>query len=109
MSDYEKQDWFNTEIFCYLQQELFGDVWEWPDGVTIEERETKPCDTYQKWSESHVRIMVDGKIAAEMNISEETVKIHRSRVMQKLGIVSVAELVRLCEKIGITPAESNNQ
>ena len=44
-------------------------------------------------------------IAAALDISEETVKIHRGRVMQKLGIVSVAELVRLCEKAGVEPAE----
>jgi FixJ family two-component response regulator len=49
--------------------------------------------------------MLNKQIAAEMDISEETVKIHRGRVMQKLGIVSVAELVRICEKAGITPAE----
>ncbi len=51
--------------------------------------------------------MLDKQIAAEMNISEVTVKIHRGRVMQKLGIVSVAELVRLCEKAGIEPAVFN--
>ena len=50
--------------------------------------------------------MLNKQIAAEMNISEETVKIHRRRVMQKLSIVSVAELVRLCEKAGIAPAQS---
>jgi FixJ family two-component response regulator len=44
-------------------------------------------------------------IAYELAISEETVKIHRGRVMHKLGIESVAELVRLCEKSGIDPAE----
>ncbi len=49
--------------------------------------------------------MLNKQIGAEMDISEETVKIHRGRVMQKLGIVSVAELVRICEKAGITPAE----
>ena len=49
--------------------------------------------------------MLNKQIAAEMDISEETVKIHRGRVMQKLGIVSVAELVRICEKAGIPPAE----
>ena len=49
--------------------------------------------------------MLNKQIAAEMDISEETVKIHRGRVMQKLGIVSVAELVRICEKAGISPAE----
>ena len=49
--------------------------------------------------------MLNKQIAFELNISEETVKIHRGRVMQKLEIVSVAELVRLCEKAGIAPAE----
>ena len=44
-------------------------------------------------------------IAYELGISEETVKIHRGRVMHKLEIESVAELVRLCEKSGIEPAE----
>lgn len=48
--------------------------------------------------------MLNKQIAANLKISEETVKIHRGRVMQKLGIVSVAELVRLCEKAGISPA-----
>ena len=45
--------------------------------------------------------MLNKQIAGHLEISEETVKIHRARVMQKLGVVSVAELVRLCEKVGI--------
>jgi FixJ family two-component response regulator len=49
--------------------------------------------------------MLNKQIAFELDISEETVKIHRGRVMQKLGIDSVAELVRICEKAGIAPAE----
>ena len=49
--------------------------------------------------------MLNKQIAFELNISEETVKIHRGRVMQKLEIVSVAELVRFCGKAGIAPAE----
>jgi FixJ family two-component response regulator len=53
--------------------------------------------------------MPNKQIAAELDISEETVKIHRGRVMHKLGIVSVAELVRLCEKAGIAPAEPRRQ
>ena len=48
--------------------------------------------------------MLNKQIAGHLEISEETVKIHRARVMQKLGVVSVAELVRLCEKVGIEPA-----
>ena len=49
--------------------------------------------------------MPNKAIAADLNISEETVKIHRGRVMHKLGIVSLPELVRLCEKSGVAPAE----
>ena len=45
------------------------------------------------------------QIAAELDIAEDTVKIHRGRVMQKLGVSSVAQLVRLCDKAGIVPAE----
>jgi FixJ family two-component response regulator len=48
--------------------------------------------------------MLNKQIAGDLEISEETVKIHRARVMQKLDVVSVAELVRLCEKAGIPPA-----
>ena len=48
--------------------------------------------------------MLNKQIAAELGISEETVKIHRGRVMHKLAVVSVAELVRLCETAGIAPA-----
>ncbi len=47
--------------------------------------------------------MLNKQIAAELGISEETVKIHRGRVMRKLQIESVTDLVRLCEKAGIEP------
>ena len=50
--------------------------------------------------------MLNKQIAGELDISEETVKIHRGRVMHKLTIVSVAELVRLCERLGITPHDN---
>jgi FixJ family two-component response regulator len=46
--------------------------------------------------------MLNKQIAAELDTAEKTVKVHRGRVMQKLGIVSVAELVRLAQKAGLT-------
>jgi FixJ family two-component response regulator len=49
--------------------------------------------------------MRNKQIAYELAISEETIKIHRGRVKQKLGVVSVADLVRMCETVGIRPAE----
>jgi FixJ family two-component response regulator len=53
--------------------------------------------------------MLNKQIAAELFISEETVKIHRGRMMHKLEIVSVAELVHLCEQVGIAPAKTKVQ
>lgn len=45
------------------------------------------------------------QIADSLSISEKTVKVHRARVMEKMKVNSVAELVRCTEKIGIKPAE----
>ncbi|HET9703788.1 MAG TPA: response regulator [Vicinamibacterales bacterium] len=45
-----------------------------------------------------VRGLLNKQIAAELGIAEKTVKIHRARVMQKLGVGSVAELSRLIER-----------
>ena len=42
--------------------------------------------------------------AAELGIAEKTVKIHRGRVMQKLGVSTVAELIQVCQRMGITPS-----
>jgi FixJ family two-component response regulator len=53
--------------------------------------------------------MLNKQIAGELAISEVTVKIHRGHIMKKLGIVSVAELVRLCEKVGITPGKTHDK
>ncbi len=44
------------------------------------------------------------QIAAELGIAEKTVKIHRGRVMAKMGVVSVAGLVRAGQAAGIAPA-----
>jgi FixJ family two-component response regulator len=55
------------------------------------------------------RAQLARQIAGELGIAEDTVKIHRRRVMQKLGIDSVADLVRLCEKAGVAPAQASGK
>ena len=47
--------------------------------------------------------MLNKQVAAELGVEEKTVKVHRGRVMQKLGVNSVAELVRLVEKAMVPP------
>jgi FixJ family two-component response regulator len=41
------------------------------------------------------------QIAYELGASEKTIKIHRSRVMEKMKVQSVADLVRAAEKVGM--------
>jgi FixJ family two-component response regulator len=48
--------------------------------------------------------MLNKQIAGELGTAEKTVKVHRGRMMQKLHLTSVAELVRLVEKAGVVPA-----
>lgn len=45
--------------------------------------------------------LLNKQIAAELNITEYTVKIHRGRVMGKMQADSLADLVRMAENLGI--------
>jgi len=47
--------------------------------------------------------MLNKQIAGELGIVEKTLKVHRGRVMQKMQVGSVAELVCLAEDGGIKP------
>ena len=42
--------------------------------------------------------------AAELGTSEKTIKVHRARVMEKMQVESLAELVLLAERLGVTGA-----
>jgi FixJ family two-component response regulator len=49
--------------------------------------------------------MLNKQIAFKLGTVEKTVKVHRARVMDKMGVDSIAELVRIAEKINIPPAK----
>jgi len=48
--------------------------------------------------------LLNKQIAAEMDTAEKTIKVHRGRVMHKLGANSVPDLVRISQRAGISPA-----
>ncbi|WNC94903.1 response regulator transcription factor [Paraburkholderia sp. FT54] len=47
--------------------------------------------------------LLNKQIAAEMNLSEITVKVHRGHVMRKMNARSMPDLVRKAESLGIEP------
>ena len=50
-----------------------------------------------------VRGLPNKRIATELGTSEKTIKVHRGRVMEKMKVQSVADLVRASQKLGIEP------
>jgi len=45
--------------------------------------------------------MLNKQIASELGTTEKTIKVHRGRVMEKMQVGSMAELVRLAGKLGM--------
>ena len=55
---------------------------------------------------SHVTAgWMNKRIAAELALSVVTVKVHRGQVMRKMQAKSVAELVRMSDRLGLPRAE----
>lgn len=44
------------------------------------------------------------QVAASLGTAEKTVKVHRARVMEKLGVRSVVDLARIADRLGGKPA-----
>jgi RNA polymerase sigma factor (sigma-70 family) len=75
------------------QRTELGDLEQRAEALTPRERDV-------------MRLVVAGllnkQIAAELGISEKTVNVHRSQVMQKMRADSLAELVRMVEKLRLS-------
>ena len=50
--------------------------------------------------------LMNKQVAGKVGLSEITVKVHRGRIMQKMGARSLADLVRMAEALGVRPSTS---
>jgi serine/threonine protein kinase len=58
------------------------------------------------FSEVEIRECFDKQIAAELNLSEMTVKVHRGQVMRKMHAGSLPGLVRMADRLGVPTTTS---
>lgn len=71
-------------------------IWERINRLTPRERQVM---------ELVITGMLNKQVAYELGAAEKTVKVHRGRVMEKMEVESVAELVRLTSRVGIEGPE----
>jgi two-component system, NarL family, response regulator NreC len=76
---------------------------------SIEDLEPEPHETLTGREREILQMAAEGKTAAEiakiLSISPRTAELHRSRMMDKLGLRSQTELVRYAVKRGILPLD----
>jgi FixJ family two-component response regulator len=52
--------------------------------------------------------LLNKQAAADLGVAEKTVKVHRARVMEKMGADSLAELVRMAGRLGVRTADASS-
>lgn len=96
----------DSELLRAIEQALARASREGAESAEIEDIRTR-VETLTPREREVMERVVTGKmnkqIAHELGTVEKTIKVHRSRVMEKMGVESLAELVRLAEKIGVPP------
>ncbi|HEY7317776.1 MAG TPA: response regulator transcription factor [Candidatus Binatia bacterium] len=91
----------DTDLLRAIEQALaraLHDHAQWDQAKSIQRRVEKLTPREREVMHWVVRGWLNKQIASELGIGEKTIKVHRARVMQKLEVDSVAELVRLAER-----------
>jgi FixJ family two-component response regulator len=79
------------------------------DAVLLAQIQERYATLTEREREIMSRVVVgraNKQIAAELNLSEMTVKVHRGQVMRKMRAASLPELVRMADRLGASGATS---
>jgi FixJ family two-component response regulator len=94
----------DTDLLSAIEQALERAAREHAKRDEIEDIQNR-IDTLTPRERQVLEHIVSGalnkQVAFDLGTVEKTIKVHRARVMDKMGVNSLAELVRLAERIGI--------
>jgi FixJ family two-component response regulator len=99
----------DQDLLDAIQQALERDRQTRDQRVAIEELRRRFASLTPREREVMVRVvagLLNKQIAAELGTSHTTVKIQRHQVMEKMGAVSLPELVRMADQLGIRGSRS---
>ncbi len=92
------------ELLDAVRRALARDLREWEQRAgqeTLQARFDKLSEREREVLSHVLRGRLNKQMADDMRINERTVKLHRSAIMSKVGVRSVAELARLAQDAGI--------
>lgn len=78
---------------------LLADLRQKQDNLTARQRQIMPLVAAG---------LLNKQIAAKLGVSEITVKVHRGQMMRKMGARTLAELVRMADRLGISPQRNSD-
>ena len=108
--DYLSKPFRDEDLLCALEQALSRSSEQWLQLAQRKEaRERVATLTPREFDVLKLVIsgMLNKQIASQLGTTEGTIKVHRGRVMEKMQVKSVAELVILAQRAGIAPAATD--
>lgn len=109
--DYLSKPFRDEDLLCAVEQALTRSSEQWLQHLQRKEvRERLAMLTPREFDVLKLVIagMLNKQIASQFGTTEGTIKVHRGRVMEKMGVTSVAELVILAQRAGIAPASRDS-
>jgi FixJ family two-component response regulator len=97
------------DLLKAIQRALVKDVQDLRDEATVAEIHERVKTLTPRETEVFALVvtgMLNKQIASALGVGEKTVKVHRARVMEKMRAGSVAELVRLADRLGVIVPKS---
>jgi len=107
--DFLTKPFDEKELLTAIERAVAKDVHDLGDEARVTEVQKRVKTLTPREAEVFALVvtgMLNKQIASQRGIVEKTVKVHRARVMEKMRARSVAELVRLADRLGVIVPKS---